>query len=82
MAEGCSREVKSLVEEEVSRTLGAITLTIALATSKTFLCMHLLNKDGEGLVEVMKGNKLCQVMDKFITLASPNVHNLVTSFKH
>jgi hypothetical protein len=57
MAEGCSREVlnqiKSLVEEEVSHTLGAITSSIALATSKTFLSVHLLNKDGEGLVEAM-----------------------------
>jgi hypothetical protein len=42
----------------------------------------LLNKDGEGQVEVLKGDKLHQVMDKFIVLSSPNVWNLAASFKH
>jgi len=53
---------------------------IPLATSKTFLFEHLLNKDGEGLMEVLKGDKLHLMMDKFIALSSPNVYNLVTSF--
>jgi len=86
MVEGHSKkvldQVKSMVEEEASRTLGATTSAIPLTTSKTFLLKHLLNEDGEGLVEVLKDDKLCQVMDKFIALSSPNVHNLVTSFKH
>jgi len=63
MAEGHSREVfdqvKSLVMEEVSHTPRAIASTIALATSKTFLFKHLLNKDGKGQEEVLKGEKLC-----------------------
>jgi hypothetical protein len=42
----------------------------------------MLNGDGEGPLEVFKGKKLCQVMDKFITLFSLNVKILVTSFKH
>jgi hypothetical protein len=75
-------QVKSLVEEEVSRTLGATALTIVLVVSKTFLSEHLLNKDGEGPLKVLKGDKLRQVMDKFITLSPPNIHNLVTYFKH
>jgi hypothetical protein len=33
-------------------------------------------------LEVLKGDKLCQMMDKFLVLSSPNVHNLVTSLKH
>jgi hypothetical protein len=52
------------------------------AGSKTFLFEHLLNEDGEGLVEILKGNKLRQMMDKFIMLSSPNVRNLVAFFKH
>jgi hypothetical protein len=75
-------QVKFLVEEEVSCTLGATTLAIVLVANKTFLSEHLLNKDGKGPVEVLKGNKLHQVMDKFIILSSPNVQNFVASFKH
>jgi hypothetical protein len=56
--------------------------TIPLATSKTFLSKHLLNEDGEGLMEVLKGDKLHLMMDKFIALSSPNVYNLVASFEH
>ncbi len=41
-----------------------------------------MNEDGQGLVEVLKGDKLHQVMDKFIVLLFPIVHNLVASFKH
>ncbi len=33
-------------------------------------------------MEVHKGDKLHQVMDKFITLFSPNVWNLIASFTH
>jgi hypothetical protein len=77
VVEGCSRKVfehvKSLVKEEASCTLGATASAIVLATSKTFLSEHLLNVDGQGLVEVLKGDKLHQVMDKFLALSSPNV---------
>jgi hypothetical protein len=77
MVEGRLREmfeqVKSLIKEEASHTSGVIVLAIALVISKTFLLEHLLNKDGQGLVEVLKGDNLRQVMDKFIALFSPNV---------
>jgi hypothetical protein len=33
-------------------------------------------------VEILKGYKLRQVMEKFIMLSSPNVRNLVTFFNH
>jgi len=70
-------QVKSLVEEEVFCTLGAIASAIAsaiaLVASKTFISKNLLNKDGQGLVEILKGDKLCQVMEKFLALFSPNV---------
>jgi hypothetical protein len=77
-----SIKTKSLVEEEVFRTPKVIVLAIMLATSKTFFSQHLLNEDGEGSMEVLKGKKLHQMMDKFVTLFSPNIQNLVASFKH
>ncbi len=49
---------------------------------QNLLVEHLFNEDGEGLVEFLKGNKLHHVMDKFTTLCSPNVRNLVALFKH
>jgi hypothetical protein len=39
--------------------------TIALNESKAFLAHHLFNEDGEGLVEIIQGEKLDKVMDKF-----------------
>jgi hypothetical protein len=85
VAKGRSKEafdhVNSLVKEEVFHTPRATMSTIVLAVSKTFI-FELLNEDGEGIVEVIIGDKLRQVMDKFIVLFSPNIHNLVASFKH
>ncbi len=54
-------QVKELVKEEVFRTLAISTLAIVLVISKIFLFEHLLNEDGEveGLVEVLKVDKLC-----------------------
>jgi len=68
-----SIQVKSSVNEEVFCTSEVIALTIALTASKTFISEHLLNEDGEGIVEILKGDKLRQMMDKFITLFSPNI---------
>ncbi len=68
-----SIQVKSLVNEEVFCTSEVIVLTLALIASKTFLSEHLLNEDGEGLVEILKGDNLRQMMDKFITLLSSNI---------
>jgi hypothetical protein len=77
VVEGCSREVyeqvKSLVEEEAFCTPGATASAIALATSITFLSEHLLNVDGQGPVEVLKGDKPHQVMDTFLALSSLNI---------
>jgi hypothetical protein len=43
---------------------------------------HLFNEDGEGPMEFLKGDKLHQVMDKFTTLCSFNIRNLMALFKH
>ncbi len=74
-------QVKVLLKVEVSHTPSTKTSSITMATSKTFLAKHLLNENGEGLVEFLKGNKLHQVMDKFVTLCSPNI-KMVALFKH
>jgi hypothetical protein len=79
VVEGHSREVveqvKSLVKE-VFQTPWATSSAIELAANKTLiLSEHLLNEDGKGPMEVLKGDKLCQMMDMFITLFLPNVWN-------
>jgi fructose-1-phosphate kinase PfkB-like protein len=51
-------------------------------SKQNLLIKHLFNEDGEGPVEVLKGNKLHQVMDKFMTLCCPNIRNLEALFKH
>jgi len=75
-------QVKVLFKVEVFHTPSTKTSTITMARSKTFLTKQLLNEDGEGLMEFLKGDKLHQVMDKFMTLCSPNIKNLVALFKH
>jgi hypothetical protein len=86
VAEGHSREiavqVKSLVKEKMFHTPWGTLSTIVLVASKCFLSEHLLNENGKGPMEVLKDDKLHQVMDKFIALSSPNIWNLIVYFKH
>ncbi len=70
-------QVKALIQEEVFHT----SSTIVLVASKSFLSHHLFNEDGEGPLETLKRDKLCQVMEKFTTFYSLNVRNMVSSFK-
>jgi hypothetical protein len=49
------QEMKNMVVEEVCCTPIVTTSTIVLTISKTFLFCHLFNKDGEGHVELLKG---------------------------
>ncbi len=71
-----------MVAKEVCCTPTTTTLAIALTTNKTFLSRHLFNKDGEGLVELLKGEKLYQTLLKFTPLWSPSIYNLIASLKH
>jgi hypothetical protein len=57
-------------------------LAIALNASKAFLAHHLFNESGEGLMEILQGEKFDKVMDKFQPLCSFNIRNLIASFKH
>ncbi len=74
--------MKNMVADEVCHMPTTITSTIVLFTSKTFLSYHLFNEDGEGLVELFKGEKLNQILLKFAPLCSPGIHNLIVSLKH
>jgi hypothetical protein len=54
----------------------------ALIVNKTSLYHHLFNENGEGLIELLKGENFNQTMSKFAPLCSFNIHNLIASFKH
>ncbi len=75
-------ESKKLIEEEVNRTLNAKIFAIPLNASKSFLAKHLFNDNNDNSCEVFKGHQFKEIQDKFIVLSSPNVRNLVASFKH
>jgi hypothetical protein len=60
----------------------ATTLAMALSTRKTFLFHHLFNEDGQDFVELLKGEKLNQMLLKFIPLCSLDIHNFIISLKH
>jgi hypothetical protein len=66
-------QIKSVVKEEASHTPRATMLTITLVVNKTFRSKHLLNKYEQRPMEVLKGDKLFQVMDKFLAMSFPTV---------
>jgi hypothetical protein len=65
MCKESSEEIKVLIKGEVSCTLDAKISAIALNANKTFLAHHLFNENGEGPLEILQGEKLDTVMDKF-----------------
>jgi hypothetical protein len=75
-------QVKLLLEDEVSCTLFVTNFVIVLAANEMFLFVHFLHKDGDNPMELLQGDKLNQVMDKFVELYSPNIRNLMSSLKH
>jgi hypothetical protein len=44
--------------------------------------MHLLYEDGNDPMELLRSDKLNEMMDKFIEFCSLNIRNLVSSLKH
>jgi hypothetical protein len=60
----------------------ATNFVIVLITSQKFLSMHLFNDDGDDHVELFWGNKLNQMMDKFVEFYFLNIRNLISSLKH
>jgi hypothetical protein len=62
------QKTKVMIEGEVIHTLGAKNSIIVLSMYKAFMSQYLFNEDGNNLVEVLKGEQLNNVMDKFIPL--------------
>jgi hypothetical protein len=71
-----------MVVDKVCCLLITIILAIILFVSKTFLSHHLLNEDGKGPMKLFKGEKLDQMLLKFVPLCSLSIRNLIVSLKH
>jgi hypothetical protein len=74
--------MKILIEQVVTHTLNAKISTIFLSVNKSFFYKHLFNDNNDGTVELLHGEELEHVQDKFIELSFSNIRNLVISFKH
>ena len=84
VAVGVCREsestIISLIGSQIERMPSATNSSIAMAASKEFLAKHLLRPeqcDTTMTVEDMK-----TVMEKYANLASPNIKNAISNFKH
>jgi hypothetical protein len=75
-------DTKVLVEKEVSCTFSGKLFAIDLYGSKSFLSQQLFNKDGDDLMELLKGDQLNKMMGNFFPLYFPNIPNVITLFKH
>jgi len=62
--------------------LDAKIFSISFSASKTLLANYLLDDSGNGTMELLKGEQLKHIQDKFCELSSLNVHNLIAYFKH
>jgi hypothetical protein len=74
------QEMKNMVVDEVYCMPIVTSSAIALSVSKSFLLRVLFNNDGKGRMELLKGEKLNQMLLKFVPLCSPSIHNLIASF--
>jgi hypothetical protein len=74
-------ETRRFIAKEVDRTLDAKISLISLNASKTFFASYLFNDSSHGTMELLKGEQLEHIQDRFYELNSPSVHNLVVSFK-
>lgn len=70
------------IEEQVNLTFDAKTSTIDLNANKSFLAKNLIINYNNGNLEILMGDQLEQIQDKFIELNFPNIYNLVILFKH
>jgi hypothetical protein len=68
-----------MVANEVYRTPTITISSIVLSMSKTFLFHYLFN---ECPMELLKGDKLDQMLLNFVALCSPGIHNFIASLKH
>ncbi len=66
----------------MTHTLDAKTSIISLSGNKSFFDNHLFNDSNNGTIELLHGEGLKHVQDKFTKLNFSNICNLVTFFKH
>jgi hypothetical protein len=69
----------NMVTNKVCRTPIVTFFAIAFTMSMSFLFCHLFNEDGEGPMELFKGEKLNQTLLKFVPLCFPSICNLIVS---
>ncbi len=58
-------ETKRLIIEEVDRMLDAKIFVISFNVNKTFLVTYLLDDSTNGTIELLKGEQLKHIHDKF-----------------
>ena len=74
-----AKEISELIVEQVAKTPTTTNSAIALSTSKDFLTNHLFHH-GEGEKEILKGEEMEEVMDRFQMLSNPSIWNFISSF--
>jgi hypothetical protein len=52
------KETNMLIEEEVNQTLDMKTFAISLNAIKSFFAKHLITNNGNGSLELLKGDQL------------------------
>lgn len=72
--------ITGLIAAEVEKTPTAKDSAIALAASKEFLDTFLVHI-GPGPEKMLRGAELDEVIDKFRMLSSPNVQNIIATFR-
>ena len=75
-----ARGISQLIAEQVAKTPSATNSAIALSANKEFLTNHLFHH-GEGEKQILKGKEMEEVMDHFQMLNSPNIRNVISSFR-
>jgi hypothetical protein len=76
------KEMENMVAKEVLCMPNAMSSIMTLVVSKTFLFCHLFNEIGQGIVELLKGDKFNETLLEYVPLCPPNIHNLISSIKH
>jgi hypothetical protein len=75
-----SVEICGLIQEQVARTPTATNSAIALSASKDFLTNYLFH-NGDGEKKILNMEEMEEVMDRFQYLSSPNIRNVISSFR-
>ena len=75
-----AKEITKLIGEQVAKTPSTTNSAIALSASKDFLTNHLFHH-GEGEKKILKRDEMEEVMERFQSLSSPSIRNIISSFR-